>query len=181
MKNLIFAFIICYTLPNTSFSQTQVKAIPANEVIAKAMATSVKENKKVFVIFHASWCVWCHRMDSAMNTPGIKSFFDKNFVITHLTVDESKDKKDLENPGANEMRTAWHGDNQGIPYWVILGKDGKVLADSRLIDGEGKSGNSVGCPAQPEEVDYFLSVLRQTTTASPQQLELIRQRFLKNK
>ena len=120
-------------------------------------------------------------MDSAMNAPGIKSFFDKNFIITHLTVDESKDKKNLENAGANEMRTAWHGDNQGIPYWVILDKDGRVLADSRIIDANGKPGNSVGCPAQPEEVDYFLSVLSQTSTPSLHEMELIKQRFLKNK
>ena len=179
MKNLIFAFIICFTINNSCFAQA--KALPASEVIANAKATSVKENKKIFVIFHASWCVWCHRMDSAMNTPGIKSFFDKNFVITHLTVDESKDKKDLENPGANEMRTAWHGDNQGIPYWVIMDKNGKVLADSRLVSADGKTGNSVGCPAQPDEVDYFLTVLSKTSTPSSQELELIKQRFLKNK
>ena len=179
MKNLFFAFIICFTINNSCFAQA--KALPASEVIANAKATSVKENKKIFVIFHASWCVWCHRMDSAMNTPGIKSFFDKNFVITHLTVDESKDKKDLENPGANEMRTAWHGDNQGIPYWVIMDKDGKVLADSRFMNAEGKIGNSVGCSAQPEEVDYFLSVLSKTSKPSPHDLELIKQRFLKNK
>lgn len=162
-------------------AQMPAKALPASEVINQAKTKASKENKKVFVIFHASWCVWCHKMDSAMNTPGIKSFFDKNFVITHLTVDESKDKKDLENPGANEMRTAWHGDNQGIPYWVILDLYGKALADSRLIDANGKPGNSVGCPAQPEEVDYFLSVLNKTSTPSPHEMELIKQRFLKNK
>ncbi len=179
MKNLFFAFIICFTFNNACFSQA--KALPASEVIANIKATASKENKKVFVIFHASWCVWCHKMDSAMNTPGIKSYFDKNFLITHLTVDESKDKKELENPGANELLTAWHGDNQGIPFWVILDKDGKVLSDSRLIDANGKPGHNVGCPAQPEEVDYLISVLNKISPPSPHQSELIRQRFLKNK
>ncbi|MBS1736136.1 MAG: thioredoxin family protein [Bacteroidetes bacterium] len=181
MKNLTFALIICLIIPNNSFSQIQENALPASAVITNSKAIALKEHKKILVIFHASWCVWCHRMDSAMNSASVKDFFQKNFVITHLTVDESKDKKNLENEGANEMRTAWHGDNQGIPYWVILDNEGKVLADSRLVGADGKPGNSVGCPAQPEEVDYFLSVLKKTTSASMAQLELVKQRFLKNK
>ncbi len=65
----------------------------ADIVLKEARAKAAKENKKLMVIFHASWRIWCHKMDTSLNDPFVKAFFDKNYVITHLTIDESKDKK----------------------------------------------------------------------------------------
>ncbi len=164
------------------FLTTNVNAQPkaATEVIKEAKAEAAKSNRNIFVIFHASWCVWCHRMDTAMNDKTIKSFFDNNYVIKHLTVDESKDKKDLENPGAAALLTEYHGNQQGIPYWFILDKNGKLLADSRVHSDDGKvSGNNVGCPVQPTEVAYFVKVLKKTSDLTDAQLNIIRTRFLK--
>lgn len=172
--------IIIFALLSIITTQAQDKPAPAEEIISKAKTEAAKSNKNVFIIFHASWCVWCHRMDSAMNTPTLKPFFDNNYVIRHLTIDESKDKKNLENPGADAIRTKYHGDNSGIPYWFILDKNGKLLGDSRLTDSNGKPGGNVGCPAKPEEVDYFINLIGKTSKLNKEQLELIRQRFLKN-
>src|SRR6188474_91433 len=72
----------------------------AGEIMEEALQTATKENKNVFIIFHASWCGWCHKMDSAINDKSCKDFFYKNYVIRYLVVDESRDKKNLENPGA---------------------------------------------------------------------------------
>ena len=158
----------------------QTKPQSAEQVIKEAKKEAAKTDKNIFVIFHASWCVWCHRMDTAMNDDSIKSFFDKSFVIQHLTVDETKDKKDMENPGAAVLLNHYHGDQQGIPYWFILDKKGKLLADSRLHSEDGKvTGNNVGCPTQPDEVAYFIKVLKKTTDLTDEQLEMIRKRFLK--
>ncbi len=160
--------------------KAQTKPEAASKIIKEAKAEAAKTHKNVFVIFHASWCIWCHRMDTAMNDEAIKSFFDKSYVIEHLTVDESKDKKDLENPGATALRTKYHGDQQGIPYWFVLDKNGKLLADSRLHSDDGKiTGNNVGCPTQPDEVAYFIKVLKKTSDLTNAQLEMIRERFLK--
>src|SRR5690242_9207413 len=106
----LFAFKIINAQPSPA---------SADEILKEACQQAAKEKKNVFIMFHASWCVWCHRMDSSMNDPTCKKFFDDNYVIRHLVVDESKDKKNLENPGANEMRNKYGGDNQGIPYWLI--------------------------------------------------------------
>jgi hypothetical protein len=115
-----------------------------------------------------------------MNDETIKSFFDKNYVIKHLTVDESLNKKNLENPGASALRTKYHGDQQGIPYWFIIDKNGKLLADSRIHSDDGKViGNSVGCPAKPDEVAYFIKVLKKTSDLSKEQLDLVQKRFSK--
>ncbi len=175
----LFIFIgLPFFIIATAHAQTKPES--AEQVIKEAKIEAAKTNKNIFVIFHASWCVWCHRMDSAMNDKTIKSFFDKSYVIKHLTVDESKDKKDLENPGAAALRTTYHGDQQGIPYWFILNKNGKFLADSRIHSDDGEvTGNSVGCPVQPDEVAYFIKVLKKTSDLSDAQLELVRKRFLK--
>jgi hypothetical protein len=119
-------------------------------------------------------------MDTALNDKSIKPFIDKNYLIKHLTVDESEDKKYLENPGAAALRTEYHGDQQGIPFWFIIDKEGKLLADSRLHSEDGKvTGNNVGCPAQTAEVAYFIKVLEKTSHLSDAQLMLIQKRFLK--
>lgn len=177
MKLLFASFLFTFLITN---GKAQTKTKSADEVMKEAKAEATKANKNIFVIFHASWCVWCHRMDTAMNDETIKSFFDNNYVIKHLAVDESKDKKDMENPGAAALRTKYDGDQQGIPYWLIFDKNGKLLADSRLHDDYGKVfGNNVGCPARPDEVDYFIKVLKKTSRLSDPQLQLIKARFLK--
>jgi thioredoxin-related protein len=179
LTKLSTTLLVCCILTGTASAQT--KPPSADEVIQEAKAEAAKTHKNIFIIFHASWCVWCHRMDTAMNDKKIKSFFDKNYVIRHLTVDESQDKKDLENPGAAALRTQYHGDKQGIPYWLIFDKNGNLLADSRYVDENGKEGSNVGCPAEPQEVDYFIGVLKKTSTVDAGLLPLVHERFLLTK
>ncbi|HET7118996.1 MAG TPA: thioredoxin family protein [Hanamia sp.] len=172
--------IFLFLFFSITYASSQTKPASANQIIKEAKIDAAKTHKNIFVIFHASWCVWCHRMDTAMNDNSIKSFFDKNYVIKHLTVDESADKKNLENPGAPVLLTQYHGDQQGIPYWFIIDKNGKFLADSRLHSDDGKvTGNNVGCPVKPDEVAYFIRVLKQTSHLTNAQLDLIQKRFLK--
>ena len=180
MKVLKFFTISLLSIFFVNNGYAQTKPASADEVIQAAKAEAVKTDKNIFVIFHASWCIWCHRMDTAMNDESIKSFFDKNYVIRHITLDESDDKKKLENPGAAALRTKYHGDQQGIPYWFILDEKGNLLADSRVHSDDGKvTGNNVGCPAKAEEVNYFIKVLKKTSTLSDAEIGLIRTRFLK--
>lgn len=157
---------------------------PSTEVLQEASRQAAAENKNVFLLFHASWCGWCHKMDSAMNDKSVKDFFSSNFIITHLTVYESKDKKSLENPGALELLGKYKGNDLGIPYWIIFDKNGKWLADSQMR-GDGADyntpGENVGCPASREEVNHFLKVLSKTSRLNANQLSVIEKRFLLNK
>ncbi|MBC7873044.1 MAG: thioredoxin family protein [Ferruginibacter sp.] len=154
----------------------------ASDMLKEAYGQAGKENKKVFVMFHASWCGWCHRMDKSMNDQACKKFFDDNFVIRHLVVDEAKDKKNLENPGANELRTKYNGDGLGIPFWLVFDKEGNLLSDSKIRkEGEGPDkGENAGCPATEKEVAFFIEILRKTTSLEKDQLEIIRKRFREN-
>jgi len=159
------------------------KSIPtAGEVMMNAYQDAARSNKKVLLIFHASWCGWCHKMDSSLNDPAIKKYFDDNFVIVHLTVLESKEKKNLENSGAEALMEQYNGKEQGLPYWAFLDANGKLLFDSQLrkkqADGTVK-GSNIGCPASPEEVKHFVHLLRHLTTLTNDQFLQVPTRFLK--
>lgn len=151
----------------------------AAAVLEKAQAEAKAEGKNVFVMFHASWCGWCHKMDKAMNEPDMKPLFEKNYVITHLTVLESEGKKNLENPGADKVLAQYGGDKGGIPFWYVTDADGKFIEDSRAIV-DGKKAGNVGCPATEKEVDYFIYVLRKSSGLNDSELAEIKARFLKN-
>ena len=177
--NHISILLFFFLTGTNGFGQTKT---PAADVLVKEATTeAAKTHKNVFIIFLASWCGWCHKMDNAMNDAELTCFFDNNYVIVHLTVDESKDKRNLENPGANELRKKYHGDQQGLPYWFILDAKSNLLADALLKDSSNQKLRSVGCPAEKSEVDYFVQVLRNTSLFNHEQLSLIQERFLKNK
>ncbi len=175
MKFIISIALFAFSLP--VFSQPP----SANTIVEEAKATAARENKNVFIIFHASWCVWCHRMDSAMSEPAMKPLFDKNYVIRHVVVLESPNKKNLENPGGAELLAKYKGDKGGIPFWFIINPKGELLGDSREDMPDGTKGGNVGCPAQPNEVAYFIKVLKASSSLNAKELAAIEERFLKIK
>ncbi|HEX5025605.1 MAG TPA: thioredoxin family protein [Agriterribacter sp.] len=179
MKKLFTCFV--FVLSITFVANAQPAS--ADQILKEARTAAAKENKKIFVIFHASWCVWCHKMDSAMNDPACSAFFENNFIITHLVVMESKGKEHLENPGAMDLMNKYTGGNSGIPFWLIFDSEGKLLADSKIrpagasLDAPGENS---GCPASEKEVANFIQVLQQTTSLDQQQLSIIQNRFRQN-
>ncbi len=155
---------------------------PASEILEKASIRASAENKKVFIIFHASWCGWCHRMDSLMNSPTCKELFSDNYVVEHLVVLESPAKKNLENPGAMNLLKKHRGEKQGIPFWLIFDKAGNLLADSQVRpEGAGfdMPGENTGCPATQKEVDFFVGILKKTSRLNNDQLAVIGESFIK--
>jgi thiol-disulfide isomerase/thioredoxin len=166
-----------------AIANSQTSSPSADVILKAAFQKAANEKKNVFVMFHASWCAWCHKMDTALYSPVCKKLFLDNYVIEHLTVYESKGKENLENPGALALLTKYKGNDIGTPYWMIFDKDGNLLADSRMragIDFDGSPGDNVGCPASEEEVNYFISVLKKTSSLNANQLEVIRKRFRQN-
>ena len=180
MKNIFLIPVLLFTTLSSLFAQKA--PLSSEEIMKEAFTSAKKQNKKVLVMFHASGCGWCHKMDTSLNDASVKKLFDDNFVIRHLVVFESKGKENLENPGALEMLERHDAKDQGIPFWLIFDKDEKFLADSRMkakINGVEKLQNT-GCPASKEEVDYFIEVLKKTTDLKEDQLEKIRTRFRRN-
>jgi|GEM_PF-463286 len=178
------------TVKTTSFHQPppinrkpSTAPATAEEIMAAAQAKAKAQHKNVFVIFHASWCGWCKKMDASMQDPACKDYFDKNYVIEHLTVMENGANVSLENPGAQKMLEDYGGGQSGIPFWLIFSPDGKLLADSKFHSddpGDKANNQNMGCPAQPAEIDYFIQVLKKTSTLSDSEAQAVRTRFLKN-
>jgi hypothetical protein len=84
--------------------------------------------------------------------------FNENFVLLKLIAQEAKDKKALENPGADELMADWGGAKAGLPFLVFLNENGEKIADSNRAPG----GKNIGCPATQEEVDAFSQILKET-------------------
>lgn len=165
----------------TSVAEAQQPTPSAETVLKEACTQAAKEKKNVFIMFHASWCGWCHKMDTAMNDASCKKFFQDNYVIRHLTVMEPKGKEHLENPGAEEMLAKYKGDQQGIPYFLIFDAKGNLIADSKIRTDTDTVGKNMGCPATDEEVAAFIALLKKTSRLKEPQLAVIESRFRRNK
>ena len=136
-------------------------AVSAQETTAslleKAQVKAKKEGKSVFIKFEASWCGWCHKMTKDMKAKNIKKFFEDNYVIVPVVVNESKGKEQLENPGSRDLLKKYKGDKAGLPFWLILDSDLKVIADS--FDDNGQN---LGGPASAEEVNEFINKIKKS-------------------
>jgi thioredoxin-related protein len=174
-----FFFLIISLLATVVHAQ-QVPA--ADKIVKDAMQRAGREHKNVFIIFHASWCGWCHRMDSIMNSAACKKLFNDNYVIEHITVMESKKNKSMENAGGEEVMKKYNGEGQGIPFWLVLDAKGNLLADCQ-VRPEGAAlttkGQNTGCPATKEEVAHFVKVLKKTSSLNAGQLAIVEKSFVK--
>lgn len=175
MNKLCLILLLAASLMLNTRVAAQLAPLSAERVLQQGYAAAKESSKNVLLIFHASWCGWCHKMDSSVNDPSCKAAFEKNYVIKHLTVLESAANKHLENPGADSVYALYKNEHSGIPLWVVYDSTGKLLATSILPDG-----NNSGCPASKPEVDYFISVLRRTSRMNETELKAVEKRFRKN-
>jgi thiol-disulfide isomerase/thioredoxin len=166
--------LLCLTLVLGAAFATADTPPPARTVVANAVEQAKKENKAVMVIFHASWCGWCKRLDAWMAKPDVKSFFDKEFVVVHLTVLENDPKQKVnENAGGVDMMEAWKGKDAGLPFTVMLDGEGKMVANSNT-EKDGTAGN-IGCPWKAEEQDWFFGMIQKARPTAPKaQIDALR-------
>jgi thiol:disulfide interchange protein len=128
----------------------------ATQLVDAAVATAKASRKNVLVYFSASWCGWCHRFATFLDSPDAGELMRDNFVVVQLDALESGEKVARENPGAREMLTAMSGGaNTGIPFYFVLDDSGKKIGDSLIMPGH----RNVGHPAQPDEVVAFVKQL----------------------
>lgn len=137
------------------------------ELLKDACKKATLENKKVFVIFSASWCHWCHALEKALQQPICKKFFDNNFVIVPVITNEAEKRILDENYGSAALLHKYQGPNrQGIPFWIIFDKDGKHISDF----------NGYPLPSDEGYVE-FVEILKKTTPVTDQDLNNIKQAF----
>ena len=145
----------------------------ASSILEKAYTQAKAENKNVFVKYSASWCGWCKKMDKQMKSDSCKSFFDNNYVIVTLVVNESEKNKNIETPGGIDVLKKHKGEKSGLPFWVILDSSGNLIEDSFDDTGE-----NLGCPATEKEVENFITILKNTSSLTEENLNTIAKTFL---
>jgi thiol-disulfide isomerase/thioredoxin len=151
------AFIVL-ALASVSFG-----ADSADVILNKARAEAKAYGKNVLVVFHASWCGWCHRFDKFVDTTEEGKLVKSGLVVTHLTVLESPNKKADENAGGLAKMVEWGGKDAGLPFMAILdAKTGKLIVNSLQKAGDTKT--NTGYPAAPEEIAHFLVMLQKGAT-----------------
>ena len=178
------AILISGILLITGMLYAQDKPLPTGKIMDDACRQAAKEGKSVMIVFHASWCGWCKKFEASVTDPSCQGFFDKHFVIRYLDILERGDKKNLENPGAEELYNKYGGQNSGVPFFLIFDKKGNLISDSKFKPSgsdAGKPAENLGCPASPEEVSAFIQILAKATRVSDAEKDAITVRFKKNK
>ena len=135
--------------------QGQTTMPSAQTVIDEALKIAKVQDKALFIEFRASWCSWCRQLDQMLASPEVGKLFTDNFVLVSLTVQESDDKLHMENPGAQELMDKNGAGKAGVPYYLLLDKNGMKLNDSMAMP----KGGNIGYPATPEEIQIFGSLL----------------------
>jgi thioredoxin-related protein len=130
----------------------------ARVLLKDAAKKATKEKKAVLVVFGASWCGWCHRLDAFLVHPDAKPILEENYVIVHLDVKESGPKKAQENPSGNEVLAELGGAEAGLPFYAFLNAKGDKIADSNAMP----KNSNIGYPAAPEEITAFEGLLKKT-------------------
>ena len=158
-KFLLLLLLIIFSVP-VLFGQTS-KPDSAKNILNHSIQISKKSNKPIFLIFHASWCIWCKRLDATLESKELKKIFDDHFIIVHLDVLERKVKiEELENLGGEKIMNEFGGKDSGLPFYVFLNSQGKKIIDSKAMP----KNQNIGYPAAKEEIETFVKLLK---TSSP--------------
>jgi thioredoxin-related protein len=159
MRHVVRLFSFLLLLTTFAALGRAFKPEPARDIVNTAVKQAAMSGKSVFLIFHASWCGWCKRLDSAFADSRIKQLIEANYVVVRLDVMESAAKKDsLENPGGDTLMKEFGGEKSGLPFIVFLDATGKKIADSNVMPGN----QNIGYPSTKAEIAAFEKLLKKT-------------------
>ena len=101
-------------------------------------------------------------------------------MIARLDVQERGEKAVLDTPGGEALAAQLGAQGPGLPFFAFLDERGELIANSyRPVSGK-PGGANIGHPTEPEEIDYFMQMLRKAVPAlSPADTQLI-ENYLRN-
>jgi thioredoxin-related protein len=131
----------------------------ADVLFAHAKAVAQQEHKGILLVFSASWCGPCKLFERFLEDPQMKSITEKAFVIQRIDVGERKgDSRHADTPGGVSLRSTFGTVQEpGFPFLVMTDENGKPIVNSFRA---GDTANNVGYPALPEEIDWYIEMLK---------------------
>ncbi|TCD25466.1 DUF255 domain-containing protein [Pedobacter psychrodurus] len=142
----------------------------AKDIMERAMEEAKRDHKKIFLSFTASWCHWCHVLDTAINHPLCQKIFKDKYVFVHLLAHEDDLEIHKQQLGASELLERYQGRNRrGIPFSVIFDENGKYLAD---FNGFPSTNSKYAA-----EYSVFEEMLKKTGGITNEELKIIKQAF----
>lgn len=139
----------------------------AHEVIATALAEANNSEKRLLVHYGASWCKWCHLLEDCLDAN--RDLLESDYVLVKIDECTMKNTNEVGAPMGKPAAC-------GIPWMAILDSQGKPLVTCE----DGPSGTNIGHPIEPEEIEHFMSMIRQTAQRlTPSQLSELESRWEK--
>jgi len=162
MWKILQAAAIAMMIAGTTAAQKPPKA---DDVVKEAKLKAVDKNKVIYLIFGASWCEACHQLDAFLAAPEVAAIFEKYFIVAKVNVGEgAAGHPNWDNPGSDSLMMKYGGVSSngeaGLPFIAILDQKAKLIANSNKPGKSKARGESTGFPTEPEEINWFLSMLK---------------------
>lgn len=147
----------------------------AAQILHRAESQARAEHKNIMLEFGASWCVNCRLYDHMLADPSMHAILSRYFVFTTMDTGEMPtDHHHANTPGGVAFENSIGGKNAGWPFLVILNADGKPIVNSDRPDPKSPTGDNIGYPVLPQEVNWFIVMLRRgAPSISPRDLDSV--------
>jgi thiol-disulfide isomerase/thioredoxin len=151
----VSASVVAQTLPD------------ADRVLAQVEAQAGEQQKNVLLVFGASWCKYCKQFEKFLTAPEIAPILAKHFIVAHLGVYEELGRyPKLNNPKSDALvRQFGNADIGGLPFIVFVDPKGQLIVNSNRPSKRKVTGENIGYPAAPEEIDWFMVMIRKAAPA----------------
>jgi thiol:disulfide interchange protein len=134
-------------------------AADAKTQIAAALGAARRDNQRVLLLLGGNWCPWCHRLHALFKeNKDVARTLLYEYQLVLVDVGRFNKNMDLMADYGLDLKKA------GLPFLVVLGADGKVLAKQEtgsLEQGKGHDPEKVlelltKCKAEPRDAETVL-------------------------